>query len=234
MSVHPVRTVFINTPSPQKPVFDSVIDLLVKNLLLVLPTEADLAARELPDTKALYIEAENSFYAYDPNDTTSAADGHFVLLDASSPTPRRYKLQGFTTNLSFLAGVAAAAIVWTNMPLALTFWQATATRAIQKINLTPYRYVRLHVLMTVAGAAASVLALRYLPVATGYSTTVTDYLQLGTSEAQVSLAATGFTSSAWIPLAAGASVDSFLALVGIGGDGVIDPTFAQIWAEFSS
>jgi hypothetical protein len=234
MAVHPVRTVFITTPSPQKPVLQSVIDLLVKNMVLVLPTDADLASRTLPDTTAVYIESEASFYCYDQNDTTSAADGHFILLDGTPTTPRRYKLQGFTTNINFIAGAGTAAVVWTNMPVALNFWQATATRSIQKINLTPYRFVRLHVLMTVVGAATAMLMLRYLPVATGYSTTVTDYLQLGTSEAQVSIAALGFTSSAWIPLAVGANIDAFLALVGINGDGVLDPAFAQIWAEFSS
>lgn len=233
MAVHPVRSVFIDTPSPQKPVFADVITLLVKNMMLVLPTVSDLANRQLPDTVAVYIESEGSVYAYDPNDTTSAADGHFILIDGTPTTPRRYKLQGFTTNLTFFTGVAAASISPT-IPLAIGFLN-TAQRAICRLNLTPYRKVRMHVLMTGAAPnATTVLILRYVTAAFGYSTTIADYLSLGSSEVQVPLNVVGFTSSAWISLAPGAVTDCFLAVMGFSPAGATAVTFTQIWAEFSS
>jgi hypothetical protein len=74
------------------------------------------------------------------------------------------------------------------------------------------------------------LILRYR---TAFSTTVGDYLDIGTSEVSVAVNTTNtILSTSWIDLVAGAKADIFLSLVGSGGDGVLDPAFGQIIAQF--
>lgn len=128
-------------------------------------------------------------------------------------------------------GNAGADATWTNMPLADTLF-AGSTRHIRKLDLTNYTQCRLTMTKaSVAGAAASKLILRYK--ADPWSATVGDYSDIGTSE--VSLAASGGIDglvSSWIDLVAGAKGDVWIALVGSGGDGALDPTFGAISAEF--
>ena len=123
---------------------------------------------------------------------------------------------------------------WTNMPVALSFFMATASvsKHVSKIDLTGYTQVRLLVLKTtVAGAAASKLILRYR---TAFDQTVGNWSDIGTAE--VSVVCTGtdtFLDTGWINLAAGAKADGiFVALLGSGGNGALDPTFGLIEAEF--
>lgn len=127
-------------------------------------------------------------------------------------------------------GNAGADLTWTNMPLAATLLSGS-TRHIRKLDLTNYTQCRLTMTKgSVAGAAASKLMLRYH---TAWSSTVGDYVDIGTSE--VSLAASGGIDglvSAWIDLVSGAKGDVWVAMVGSGGDGALDPTFGAISAEF--
>jgi len=123
-----------------------------------------------------------------------------------------------------------AVSTWTNMPLALTFWSGSY-RHITKIDLTNYTQVRLIVnKQTTAGAAASKLILRYNAV---FSTTVGNYLDIGSSEVSVAVNTTNTVlATSWISLATGAKADIFLSLIGSGGNGALDPAFGQIIAQF--
>jgi len=68
---------------------------------------------------------------------------------------------------------------------------------------------------------------------TVFSTTVGNYLDIGTSEVGVAVNTTNTVIvSNWIDLAAGAKADVFLAIAGSGGDGVLDPLFGRISAQF--
>lgn len=122
---------------------------------------------------------------------------------------------------------------WTNMPAALSFWLGTATAAkhIQKVNLTNYTQVRLLVFKSsTAGPAGSKLILRYR---TTFSQTATDYSDIGTSEVSVAInVQNSFLDTGYINLAAGAKAEVFVALLGSGGDGVLDPAFGIVEAEF--
>jgi hypothetical protein len=124
----------------------------------------------------------------------------------------------------------AAAVTWTNMPLALTFWNGSH-RHIIKVDLINYTQCRLVVnKQTTAGAAASKLILRYRTV---FSTTVGDYSDIGSTEVSVAVNTTNnILTTNWIDLATGAKADIFLSLVGSGGDGILDPAFGQIFAQF--
>jgi hypothetical protein len=127
-----------------------------------------------------------------------------------------------------------AALVWTNMPAALSFWLSTATvaRGVRRIDLTGYTQVRLRVnKQAVAGAAGSTLILRYK--ASPFTQVVANYSDIGASEVSVAVdVANSYIETAWINLVAGAKADVFLALLGSGGNGTLDPAFGYVHAEF--
>jgi hypothetical protein len=125
----------------------------------------------------------------------------------------------------------AAGITWTNMPAAVTFFGGSH-RLATKVDLTLYNQVRLLVnKQGVAGAAAAVVRLRYR---TAFDATVGNWLQIGESASvQVAVNVTNTVlDSGWLNLATGAKADVFIALDGSGGDGVLDPAFGSIIAQF--
>lgn len=133
-----------------------------------------------------------------------------------------------------LAVPVLAALAWTNMPAALSFWLSTATvaKGVTKVDLTGFTQVRLLVnKQGTAGAAASKLILRYK--ASPFTQTVANYSDIGATEVSVATnVQNAFLETAWINLVAGAQADVFLALLGSGGDGVLDPAFGAVTAEF--
>lgn len=130
--------------------------------------------------------------------------------------------------LDLLAQLAAA--TWSNMPSAVTFFVASH-RHVHKVDLTGCTEARLVVnKQATAGAATAKLILRY---STSFSTTVGNYSDVGTSEVSVAInVINNVLASAWIPLAPAAKADIFIALVGSGGNGALDPQFGNISAQF--
>jgi len=127
-----------------------------------------------------------------------------------------------------------AATIWTNMPAALSFWLSTATvaKGVLRADLTGYTQVKLQVnKQGVAGAAASKLILRYK--AAPFTQAVANYTDIGASEVSVATnVQNSYLETAWINLVAGAKADVFLALLGSGGDGTVDPQFGYVTAVF--
>lgn len=123
-----------------------------------------------------------------------------------------------------------ANVAWTNMPSAVTFF-AGSHRFATKVDLTDYTECRLIVnKQATAGAAASIVRLRYIAA---FNTTVSNWLQIGASSVQVAVNVQNTVlDSGWIALAAGAQADVFITLDGSGGDGVLDPGFGVISAQF--
>lgn len=123
-----------------------------------------------------------------------------------------------------------ANVAWSNMPSAVTFF-AGSHRFATKVDLSDYTECRLIVnKQATAGAAASIVRLRYI---TAFSTTVGNWLQIGASSVQVAVNVQNTVlDSGWIALAAGAQADVFITLDGSGGDGVLDPGFGVISAQF--
>lgn len=127
--------------------------------------------------------------------------------------------------------LSSSQATWTDMPSAATLLGGHH-RHIAKADLTGYTQCRLHVnKMGTAGASGSKLILRY---GTSFGTTAASFTtDAGTSEVSCAINATDtFVSSSWIDLASGAKADVFLAIVGSGGDGAIDPQYGAIRAEF--
>ena len=133
-----------------------------------------------------------------------------------------------------LAIPVLAALVWTNMPVALSFWLSSASvaKGVLRVDLTGYTQVRLRVnKQGTAGAAASKLILRYK--VSPFTQAVANYSDIGSSEVSVAVNVTNtYLETAWINLVAGAKADVFVALLGSGGDGALDPAFGYVHAEF--
>lgn len=161
-----------------------------------------------------------------PIGASSATD----IIDRQSGDAR---YQGINTSVDTVAILPPNLIEWVNMPAALTFF-AGQNRWVLPADLTLKTDIKLHVTMgSVGGAAGSKIRLLYRTQAAGYSTTITDYVTVGTSEVQVTIGASTNTlfSTAWIPLAAGAKNNIIFALAGLDGDGAADPRFLNVYVE---
>ncbi len=101
-----------------------------------------------------------------------------------------------------------------------------------QLDLTHYTHVRLTCRVTTAATAGTKLVGRYRLVSSGYSSTIGDYSDIGTSSVEISLASTGVIASSWIALAAGAKADVLLTVVQTGGDGATDPVIRLLAMEF--
>jgi hypothetical protein len=115
---------------------------------------------------------------------------------------------------------------FTNMPAADTFL-FSSHRHITKVDLTGMTYIRLKVnKQATAGNTGAKLILRYSPT---FSTTVGSYIDIGTSECSVTVDVTNtYLDSGWIEIDDSAKDDVFIAVVGNGGNGTLDPTFGNI------
>ena len=108
---------------------------------------------------------------------------------------------------------------------------AAVSRDITVLDLTTYTQCRLVTRVQTGSASANNPRLR-LRYHTAFSTTVTDYVDIGTSEVATSLASAGLADSGWISLAAGAKADVYVTVTQLGGDGVADPVIGFINAYF--
>ena len=137
----------------------------------------------------------------------------------------------FSAQVVFCASTAAAA-TWTNMPAADTLLFGSH-RHVALFDVDMLSRARLKVnKQATAGASGAVLTLRYSPT---FSTNVASYKDIGVTPVQVAInVANAFLDSGWIDLAdeVRGYDDVYLAIVGSGGDGAVDPTFGFIGASF--
>lgn len=124
----------------------------------------------------------------------------------------------------------ASGFIWTNMPAAESFLLGQS-RFVQLVDLRAYTSGRLVVnKQAVAGAANSKLTLKWAPA---FSATATAYQNLGATEAWCRINGQNtVTGSPWTALTGSARGDVFLTINGASGDGVLDPGFGNISAQF--
>ena len=117
------------------------------------------------------------------------------------------------------------AVSWTNQPAAETELNG-APRSRTKVDLSRYTRVRMTAAVSTAGAAGSKLRLQY---ATDGNTQAA---WANLTEVPLDNSGQG-NISAWAELPAGARGDVWLRVVGVGGDGVIDPIIGNVTAQFT-
>jgi len=162
----------------------------------------------------------------------------FLGVDNSQATAHRYytaasvfDLSGYKRMFSqCFYGDTATNLQLTNQANAENFL-AAVSRDITVLDLTTYTQCRLVTRVQTNSASANNPRLR-LRYHTAFSTTVTDYVDIGTSEVATSLASTGLADSGWISLATGAKADVYVTVTQLGGDGAADPVIGFINAYF--
>lgn len=109
---------------------------------------------------------------------------------------------------------------WANMPAALTeLFGSTGYRT--KFDLSGFAQIRLLAHVATAGRTGSKLSVQY-------STDQTTWQYIDGSGAISSALIVGLQVSAWASIVAAAQADVFLRVVGIGGDGAINPVLGNI------
>jgi hypothetical protein len=118
------------------------------------------------------------------------------------------------------------AVTWTSMPAADTFFlgSATAPDAIYRFDLTGYTQARFQIKVGTAGHTTAKLRMRYF---TSYTTTLSSYLTMGSSELELDISSTGFKDTGWINLVSGAKADVYIIIYGTGGNGTVSPVFGH-------
>lgn len=133
----------------------------------------------------------------------------------------------YTSHITFHSEADAGA-TWTNMPAAATFL-FNSHRHVIGVDLTGMTAIRLRVnKQATAGNAGAKLILRYSPT---FSTSVSSYSDVGVSEVSVAIDTTNaYLDSGYIDISPDAMVygEIFLAIVGSGGNGTLDPQFGTI------
>lgn len=121
-------------------------------------------------------------------------------------------------SLTFLAD--GAAVRWSAQPSALTEFLGVMRHRL-KYDLSKFNQARLIVNVTAIGATHAKIRVQYAEQITYY------YLD-DSSGPSVGINTIGLKVSTWIDLCDGAKADVFLRLVGIGGDGIVNPAFGLI------
>ncbi len=133
------------------------------------------------------------------------------------------------TSLTFITPDAAT-VTWSNMPLALTEFNAL-TRHRQGMDLTNYTQARIIVNVMVAGAATPALIACQYSINAGVAWNYLDSAGANTGP-NVDISAIGLKVGSWITIDAAAMADVWLRIVGVSGDGAVDPQFGSIIVQF--
>ena len=154
----------------------------------------------------------------------SDVDDRIDAID-TTPAPSVYISHTYVTDETTL--------VSTNQPVGTRFFLNNSGYA-TKIDLTDCTECRLLVMkLTTAANTGATMEMRYR--AAGYSATVGNYNQIGTSAVSVATDTTGtLLDSGWIPLAANAQQDVAIIVQETGGNGVLDPVFGSVVLQFRS
>ncbi len=166
----------------------------------------------------------------DVEEIACTAAGRALIDDADASAQR--------TTLGFGTDILRVSQIWLASPnagvtlsdvAAADAFLGKSNRNVQQIDLTDFTQARMTVRVTTGATAGTKLVATYH---TAFSTTVGDYVALGTSAIECALSSTGVITSSWIDLAAGAKADVFTTVKQTGGDGATDPVIAFLEIQF--
>jgi len=125
---------------------------------------------------------------------------------------------------------ATASITMTNQAIAEQFLGNNNSN-ITLMDLAAATDIRIIARVVTGSASANSPRLR-VRYRIAFSTTIADYIDIGTSEVAASLTTAGVIASAWTPIVAGAQIAScFVTVTQIGGDAVADPVSGSVYVE---
>jgi hypothetical protein len=157
--------------------------------------------------------------------TTSSRDGGIVgVVFRSSADGGELVADNDSAAISDSVTLQIAGLTWTDMPAALTEFNNSTTRRCKK-SLVGAQEARIVARVEVVGATNAQLRVQYSTNESSWS-----YLD-GSAGPGVGIATTGTRASSWVTLEAAARADVVLRIVGIDGDGALDPQFGSIFLE---
>ncbi len=122
----------------------------------------------------------------------------------------------------------ASPIIWSNMPLALNFFNASAGYR-TLVDLSGFSQVNLISNIATAGTVSGYIQLRYF---NNDSTTVTQYIPIDTGNSIINLGQARIATSGWQNLVPGAKSGIYIGLIGISGSAAVSPVFGLTYAQF--
>lgn len=182
---------------------------------------------------ALAMTTKGDIYAASAASTLArrsvGANGTVLIADSAESTGIKWGTRATQVSLMHWGG----GVTWSNMPAAATIF-VNYVGHIHWFDATNYTEVRFQVNYLTAGYSTAKLILRYATSFPAGGGSAANYSDIGTSEVSCSISAAGPTlvKSSWIALASAAKADIVLCVIGSSGDGIVDPQFYDISAEF--
>lgn len=127
-----------------------------------------------------------------------------------------------------LTFIGSSAYTWNNMPAALTEINSTPAWRLYQ-DLTNFTQVRMQVFVYGTGSANAKIRLQY---STDNGSTWSYMDDVSGPSVSIYVTSQKLQVSDWVNLATGAKREVLLRIVGIDGDGVADPSFTLIVAQF--
>lgn len=164
----------------------------------------------------------------DVDDSYTGHAGHLLRVKSAETGVEFVAETVRTTTILMVTPGNTGTRLWSNMPAAKTEIFGASDHRLS-LELAPWTQTRLQARMVSGGAAGSTFRVEYS--SDGGSNW--NYLD-GTSGPQVAISASGsLLIGSWVTLSAGARTgDVLLRIVGLGGDGVLDPGVGQVWLQF--
>jgi hypothetical protein len=156
--------------------------------------------------------------------TTKANAAQAAAIAASQPLSATLSA---LLNLGVPVGLYVNIATLTNQIAAAAFYPVAGLGPVL-VDTTAFTQVRFQFAVTTASASANTprLILRYF---TAYSATVSDYVDIGTTEVSGSLSSVGVKDTGFINLAAGAiGATTYIRVIMIGGDAAADPVTGPV------